>query len=223
MRAPVLAALIPLLSLLSLAACGGAQFDLGSDGGPNPSPDGGPTGDGGPAPDGGSSWSPVCPEHAPAIGSACTAESLTCEYGAYDPDPACVTLLQCQTGRWATQQYFGTCTPGPNPAACAPTFAGVPRGATCSDNGAVCRYAQGDCRCEVPFFGGPIPIFDGGPPPPQWDCDDPPSGCPMPRARIGSACSTEGLVCGYRPCSLEEDCMGGYWQAPPIACAAAAP
>jgi hypothetical protein len=213
--------------LVLTAGCGGATFEYGTDGGPTPSPDGGPAPDGGGLPDGSSpdgqpppSWSPVCPESQPAIGSACSPEQLMCEYGAFDPDPACVTLVQCESGAWANQSFYGQCPdPGPNSAACAPTFASVPRGQTCSAQGTECRYAQGDCRCEVQFFGGPVPVYDGGYPSPKWDCDDPGPGCPEPRARVGSACATEGQTCSYRPCSLEEQCTNGVWQAPPIACA----
>ena len=198
----------------------GVDGDAGGDassqdgGGADASGQDGSASDGG-AHDGGGSWSPVCPDGMPVVGSACNHDGITCEYGT-DREIACNVLVNCQQGAWRKYGTPGTCPPpGPNPSECAPTFAGNPRGASCAPNGIACRYAQGDCRCSS-FTGGPPPPPDAGA---TWHCDDPAIGCPIPRPRVGSACAAPGLSCMYRECELGESCNGGVWDLEIVACA----
>ena len=182
---------------------GGASDASSHDGG---GADGGAT-------DGG--WSPVCPDSAPAIGSACTREGTECEYGS-DRELACNLLVSCAQGAWRKSTTPGTCPPpGPNPSECAPTFEGNVRGAACMPNGIECRYPRGDCRCST-FSGGPPPPPDAGA---TWHCDDPGPGCPVPRPRVGSACAMPGLSCMYKECELGESCDHGVWNVENVACA----
>ena len=56
-----------------------------------------------------------------------------------------------------------------------------------------------------------------------WCCPDAPSGtsgCPSPRPRLGSACTSEGTLCDYGGCSgnVTLQCTGGTWQPTTIGC-----
>jgi hypothetical protein len=216
--------------------CGGA-FDSSGDGGATDSglQDGSPPDAGGPdgiddaldssPPDTSSPWSPVCPASAPSPGSACTQQTVQCEYGDASWNVACDVVLQCTNDVWTTiQPSYVPCTPkpGPNPAACPPSFASVPQGAACGGS-LTCSYPQGVCTCQSPLGGPPPPSFDGGPSG-YWACVPEP-GCPMPRPRLGSACSLEGTFCTYETCAYGQTCINGTWQSQSMACAqgAAAP
>jgi hypothetical protein len=45
-------------------------------------------------------------------------------------------------------------------------------------------------------------------------------GCPDPRPRIGSACTTSGLDCDYGACTggVNVECVSGAWQQQNTAC-----
>lgn len=222
------------LSLLSviLLGCGGA-FAPGDGNGGDAGPggdagghDAAPPTDGGGGPDSGGGdtgvpWSPTCPASLPAIGSACDVENVECEYGDAWWNVACDPVVQCQNGQWTTYQAtFEPCSPqpGPNPAACPPSYAAVDQGASCSDTTLSCVYAQAVCSCEQ-SLGGPVQFEDGGVDA-YWGCDPQP-GCPMPRPRVGSACPTEGASCEYEECAYVQVCQGGVWQGEAEGCAVA--
>jgi hypothetical protein len=171
--------------------------------------------DGG-GPDAPPPWSPVCPDLQPGAGSACSQQGVQCEYGSGDYNIQCDTVMQCQTGGWQTYQFFGGgCpTPVPNPPPCPADFTGVPQGQSCMPAGTGCVYPQGHCSCDVPFG---LPQIDGGTA--TWQCLPEP-GCPMPRPRLGSACTGQ-MYCTYEQCSFGETCMGGVWQGQNEACAGA--
>jgi hypothetical protein len=213
---------LAVLSLLA-AACGGAVATSGGDGGTDGSTDGSgghdssadaPPSDTGQ--DAAKTWSPVCPEEPPAVGSPCSptdgrdSPELLCEYGTPQYDPSCDTVLTCQSGTWQVAPTAPTkCQPdGPNPSSCPATWADVngEAGVSCSVAGLRCEYPQGVCTCAT-SFGGPIEVDAGT----RWFCDPPP-GCPMPRPRLGASCSGPSTPCEYFPCSFAEECSGGYWQ-----------
>jgi hypothetical protein len=218
---------------LSGVGCGGAVFggpDGGSDGGADSAYDGPHFGDGGAdAPlgdgsaDGGQPWSPVCPEAEPTAGSACSipekmdTPGILCEYGKLQYDVSCDAVYQCQGGAWTKSSFFSMpCQPdGPNAPSCPATFADAmdTDGGSCSNDGLRCEYPEGVCSCSG-GFGGPIER-DGGT---SWYCS-PPSGCPMPRPRLGSSCSGSMQNCEYFPCEFSEACQGGYWVGEFEACA----
>lgn len=222
MRQPLLAAALATLCLSTLA-CTGQVFDEGkptgddagdaSPGDASPAPDGSPTRDASPP-------SGPCPAQAPALGSACADEDLQCEYGQSEY-PACDTVVQCSSGSWQSYPMGGVC-PAPNPSSCPPTMAAA-NGSSCDPGpyGATsCFYPTGGCYCGS--LGGPIPIEpDGGYPPQTWFCDDPGPGCPLPRPRIGSTCTDEGVSCQYLQCNFAQSCTGGVWVSQPEGCAVA--
>ena len=235
MRVPPIALLAAALAGLTLG-CGGAVSGLssGTDAGAS---DGADHHDASPLPfdgdvpdsfvgDSSSPWSPVCPTAAPAAGTACSQENLQCEYGSAWWSVACDTVMQCQAsapggagGQWSVYKpSYEPCTPQPgaNPPSCPADFGSVPQGSSCSTNGVACYYAQGLCQCQVPL-GGPIEI-DGGTG--YWGCV-PEQGCPFPRARLGTACTSEGAFCTYEECSYGQTCSKGIWQATLEACAQA--
>lgn len=157
-----------------------------------------------------SSWSPFCPESAPALGSRCPSDlpatmlgDLECEYG-------CGDVLVCAEGTWSGAPGHWFCQAGPNPTVCPSAIASIAPGGACTEVGATCAYATGICQCNAP--SDPTP--DGGV---SWWCG-PGSGCPMPRPRIGSGCSTVALTCAYEECGTAQECQGGVWRTAPGAC-----
>ena len=209
---------ICLVGAILAVGCGGEALGgpNGDDGGPRS--DTGPGSDAGPGPDGGPSWSPVCPEDQPSLGSACSIDGLTCEYGKLNYDPSCDTILLCAGGRWGDSSVgLESCQPdGPNPKSCPATYAGVQAigNGACDDEGVQCAYPQGVCWCTVGFGG--LEAADAGA---TWTCA-PGNDCPMPRPRVGSTC-TGNKNCTYEPCEFSESCADGYWQGQFEACAGA--
>ncbi|HEY3815987.1 MAG TPA: hypothetical protein VGL81_02395 [Polyangiaceae bacterium] len=207
-------------------ASGGGDSGAGDSGGHDAAPFDGSSGpDGGGGPDGSGDdssppWSPVCPNTVPAAGTSCDTENVQCEYGSAWWSVSCDQVMQCENGRWSTfQPSFEPCSaqPGPNPASCPADFAAVPQGTSCSTNGLSCLYTEGQCGCQVPL-GGPVEI-DGGTG--FWSCV-PEQGCPFPRARLGTACTTAQSDCTYEECSYAQTCQDGVWQAEEEACAGTA-
>jgi hypothetical protein len=99
---------------------------------------------------------------------------------------------------------------------CPATFASVPQGSTCPTNGLLCDYPQGRCACTVPLSGPPVITIDGSVPI-YWACQNPgQTGCPLPRALLGTACTQSGLFCNYGGCTVpggsSEQCTGGVWK-----------
>lgn len=228
MRVLSMAALLTTVTALT-SACGGSVFTGASPGGDSGAGDGsardsapGPFDGGGPdgfGDDSSAPWSPVCPATAPTAGTACSMENLQCEYGSAWWSVACDQVMQCESGRWTTfQPSFEPCSaePGPNATDCPPTFADVPQGSVCATTGLSCVYAQGQCACQVPLEG-PVEI-DGGTG--YWGCVPEP-GCPYPRARLGTACTSAQSNCTYEECSYAQACDNGVWQAEEEACAGA--
>lgn len=195
---------------MMIAACGsstpvGSGRDAGGTGG----------GDGGGSSSGGSSGSSSgigsgggCPAILPTAGSVCAPSGLSCEYGD-DPNPGCNAIVTCQgSAGWSAPPPGAHCMPGTCPAA----YSGVPQGMVCSPQGLDCAYAQGQCNCAPTApVSGPNPV---------WQCSTPAFGCPEPRPREGSACSSPGLTCDYGACSggVSLECSDGFWRVTSMAC-----
>jgi hypothetical protein len=106
---------------------------------------------------------------------------------------------------------------------CPATYASVPRMTHCEGYGGWCDYPQGRCACTVE--GGAIPLDASAEA--IWLCQDPGvAGCPVPRPRLGTVCSQEGLTCDYGACfvpgGIGESCTGGIWTQAGVACPAEA-
>jgi hypothetical protein len=134
---------------------------------------------------------------------------LTCEGGS-SPVEVCDTVATCNGGRWqVTPAGSGSCGGGDG-GSCPPSFASVPRQQHCSPYGFDCDYPEGRCACAVP--AGPVPLDASAAA--EWLCQDPAPGCPQPRPRLGSACTSaqDGVLCDYGACSAfggtAETCAG---------------
>ncbi len=160
-----------------------------------------------------------CPSAPPANGSPCSHDPglLACEYGG-DSHTDCTTYAACDMAigesspTWKVDVPAATC--GMLAASC-PASYGAMEGTTCSLQQASCDYDEGVCACIecVPAGGGTLSGY--------WHCrawNDVPAGCPVPRARLGTPCSDEGLTCDYDQCcagpavGYRMRCTGGYWQ-----------
>lgn len=95
----------------------------------------------------------------------------------------------------------------------------------CAYDGQVCDYSVGSC-------GGEQCVCENG----EWECavgTCPPPSCPPAPPPPGTACSDEGLSCGWGNngggCGGEQcDCYAGYWECsistcPPPTCPAEPP
>ncbi len=153
-------------------------------------------------------------------------DGLECEYGS-SPVQSCDIVATCMQSQWQVVSPAvsnmgapsDSCSTTPAPG-CPSTFSAVPQGATCSNNTLVCDYPQARCACTE--GGGPIRVgLDGGVVT-FWACQDPTtSGCPIPRPRLGSAC-TGDVTCDYGSCTVPggtaEACEGGVWQETAVGC-----
>ena len=176
---------------LMIPACGSVATGKGSadDGGAMPSSDG---------------LSPLCPTEAPAKGAACSREGLMCEYGTLSFNVACDNVVQCENGTWSAFDAGFVCTPdGPNAASCL-TFAELSKSPTCDNNAPassqLCTFPEGVCQCD--WGGSPNGFI--------WSCDTPEPTCPLPRPRVGSAC-TGTADCNYVNCGYDQACRDGLW------------
>jgi hypothetical protein len=191
--------------------------DKGDDTRDAASPDALPGPDASPAPDASSG----CPATAPAPGSSCTIEDLQCEYGQSEY-PGCDKIVQCSSGAWGGLLGPPSLCPGPNPAGCPATMADATGSCQPGSGGFAfsCYYATGGCYCGS--LGGPVGVEpDGAVAPADWQCDNPGPGCPLPRPRIGTACTLEGTMCNYLECNFAQTCMGGVWMDQETGCAVA--
>jgi hypothetical protein len=203
------AGIVVLLGLL--VPCAGCSSSSAS-GAAGPGSDGGKGQDAGDAGESDGAGGTACLASAPKDGSMCGPQGLVCEYGTATVE-ACDTVATCNGGRW---QVVG---PGPGgllcmsgPASeCPASLSTVQVGAHCSPLALVCDYPDGRCACDV-RTGAPVTDASAQA---TWICPSPDPSCPMPRPRLGAACSSEGLSCDYGTCAIPgataERCTGGIW------------
>jgi hypothetical protein len=159
----------------------------------------------------GNADSPVCPSSKPSSGDSCTGV-LACEYGD-DPHVSCDTLITCTAGAWmTTQQPAASGCSTTNPQGCPSTLDALMSSEGCTPN-LSCYYPGARCVCGTLVPGAPV----------DWLCDtgtnttmDASAGasCPLPRPRIGTACTEAGVTCEYGWCQSEDDalaCTNGAW------------
>lgn len=154
----------------------------------------------------------TCPPTLPAEGASCTANGtpdLLCEYdGTYFPE--CVRRCGSD-GKWTHAGYLDGCTAsdaGAGDAGCPSSF---PAKSFVQCGGAgECDYTAGTCICARSCGGPPDP----NPPPSHWICNANPTGCPLPRPRLGDACAQPELMCDYTVCctGAQMICQNGIWQ-----------
>ena len=146
-----------------------------------------------------------CPVTAPANDATCTAgqDQLKCEYGS-NPEPDCNQFFFCNQGHWQDQSSGTICAPQSD---CPSSYAAVPQNQDCTPTELTCAYPQGECICTTSFGGVQKQT-------PSWSCLPVQSGCPSPRADLGTPCSTENLQCDYGGCmgGIDMQCKDGVWQ-----------
>jgi hypothetical protein len=144
-----------------------------------------------------------CPTSPPANASACTEaqDQLKCEYGT-NPEPDCNQMFFCNQGHWQDQSSGTICAPQSQ---CPASYAAVPANQVCSPVDFSCAYPQGECICSM----GEGVVKQN----PTWECLPAVSGCPSPRADLGTSCDVPDQQCDYGSCSggLAEECKDGIW------------
>lgn len=164
--------------------------------------------------DGGGQPSAICPVSVPTENSSCSHEGAECEYGT-NTDYLCNTIAMCQGGQWLYSKGTGAmCSTGLGPD-CPAQSSLVDVGGACSPYGERCNYPDYVCECSYP----------AGPPTanPEWECENPAQGCPIPRPRLGSACNAPAsLSCDYGSCTVSGgvrlSCQAGAWVRESVAC-----
>jgi hypothetical protein len=152
-----------------------------------------------------------CPEAIPSAGGSCVKTGIICEYGS-QADYECNSIATCSPSlAWVITPP--SCSLPDGGSACPASASDVPTGQSCSTL-AECDYATTRCACSAQQ-SGPVETVDGSVVD-LWVCENPGSGCPTPRPRIGSACSSSGASCNYGQCSLPDgvtlSCMNGAWE-----------
>jgi len=158
----------------------------------------------------------VCPADPPVSGEACAVDAtVTCEYGD-DVRPGCRMHATCPNGAW--QIAVSGCPPLPGPGESGCPASPPESGSSCASDGLVCDMGN-ETLCVCSACSGPCSQF------PYWACSAPPStpGCPPRAPALGSACTSEGLVCTYgvmcvAPISAGRRCRDGAWVDEPLAC-----
>jgi hypothetical protein len=167
----------------------------------------------------------ACPATAPAPNTPCTRLSVTCEYGS-SPVAECDTIAQCNpplpgvamTGATWGDGTWMVSAPGGGPPCAAEPAGGCPasgqpiQGMACDSPSLDCDYSDRRCECA----SGPTPGAVS-----TWRCTDPilaGPGC-GPRARLGTPCPQDGVVCDYGSCEVAggtaEVCQGIWMPSAP--------
>ena len=160
---------------------------------------------------GGATVSP-CPGQPPVDGAPCMQAGLSCGWGDDPPGDVCGTQAICvaSTSRWSVTLPNATfCTPLQAIGACPTDTTSAPctMDTTCTKpDGNACRCTN--CRPTDPLCGGPNP--------PMWYCPTPvtTAGCPASPPNFGTACTAEGVECGYFffECGVPDRvCTHGIW------------
>jgi hypothetical protein len=161
--------------------------------------------------DSGTDGSPLsaCPTSPPADASACTHDTLRCEYGT-NPDPSCNQQFVCMGGNWVNQSTGTFCPPQTD---CPSSYAQVPANQDCTPTSLQCAYPEGECICTTSFGGLQKQT-------PAWNCIPKVTGCPSPRPDIGTPCSGTSGNCDYGACSggVALGCVNGVWTQAEVLC-----
>jgi hypothetical protein len=151
-----------------------------------------------------------CPPTPPTPDAGCAKLELECEYGT-SAFRSCNVVAKC-TGTWALSGPTDACNAGLDAGgACPATFGEIVAGSPCATFRQVCEYSQGVCGCGFNHIAD------------VWFCDSPSTaGCPSPRPKLGSTCTSNGLTCDYASCSVlggpRMQCTGGVWYEVAVAC-----
>jgi hypothetical protein len=149
-----------------------------------------------------------CPIAEPAVGDSCNF-GAACEYGK-SPFVPCNRVFSCLSGRAAIVQNFisdaSVCTSGLS-RGCPASRATVKPGASCGmAAGLQCVYADAECDCIQQNEG-----------PAAWVCSGSSAGgvasCPVPRAMLGTPCSSVNESCQQLSSGVYETCLacGNLW------------
>jgi hypothetical protein len=157
-----------------------------------------------------------CPTSAPTMGSACSVDTLYCDYGT-SLNPNCNDLWECVGSRWQDMSTGNICPP-PSATCPAAFMTGQQQPCAMADESELCAYPQGTCICTSDPGG--LPLENG----PVWSCAPPTMGCPAEIPELGSSCPAGTPAdCDYGQCSggVGMTCVDGYWTiVRAIACAA---
>ncbi len=150
-----------------------------------------------------------CPIAEPAVGDSCDF-GAECEYGK-SPFVPCNRVFGCISGRATIMQNVisgASCTSG-LPHGCPASRATVKPGASCAAAaGLQCVYADGECDC-----------LQENEAPAAWVCSGSnasgPVTCPVPRAMLGTPCSSINESCQQLSSGVYETCLacGNLWGA----------
>lgn len=216
-------------AVTAVGACGGSVSSIDGKGSSS-----GTSGGSGSGTSGGDSAliSMICPTSVPATGGDClgaTSAGKSCEYGGEGDFLSCTTIAVCgKDHKWTVTAPDATCSgsTSKNEAACPSSYAALAAGAACPATlKGSCVYPEGVCECAhcmAPDSGG-----TGS----AWSCAAWPTtapGCPSPRPRAGTVCTTNGQECNYeRLCGAvslglpDLKCVSGFWEeqdTPPPPC-----
>jgi hypothetical protein len=154
----------------------------------------------------------TCPAMEPAVGDPCDS-FLDCEYGD-DPRFECNRVYACASGHFQTffRSNDAGC-PTTLAAGCPPSRASLTTGAACTAMGLQCTYVEGECDCAPG-------TYDAGS---SWFClsynslVDSDAACPVPRPRLGTACSLQA-DCTYESNCTFQACSCGRWALDLVPC-----
>lgn len=154
----------------------------------------------------GGSCSVPCPVSEPTVGDSCDFVGA-CEYGG-SPFALCNRLYDCTSGHVGTGAPLdaSACPLGLFPD-CPASRAMIVPGESCGmTNGLQCVYVDGECDC-----------LPGNGTSPTWECSGADAsisqGCPVPRAVLGTPCSSAGASCQQLSTRSYEVCLscGNRW------------
>jgi hypothetical protein len=150
-----------------------------------------------------------CPISEPIVGDPCDFRA-ECEYGK-SPFVPCNRVFVCTAGRAAILSNSvpdaSVCSTGLS-AGCPASRAAVETGAPCAPaEGLQCAYADDECDC-----------IQENEAPPTWVCSGGSNasglaGCPVPRAKLGTPCSSVNESCQQISSGVYETCSpcGNQW------------
>jgi hypothetical protein len=156
----------------------------------------------------------ACPTDPP--GTEACLPGLSCTYGD-DLRAQCRSRFRCVEAVWSS-----TVAKCADLISCDQVPEGFPKqGDACTTVGEDCTLDNGTfgkvyCRCDA---------CTGASCTKNWECEGPPTGCPIVVPNDGQPCDTNGVSCLYGNCSmangLQVDCTNKIWRWSVVACPAA--